>query len=89
MPAQTSRRSHRNVSDQIREKETVIVDLPWLGRTRLPRPDQVVYYGGLAALAALQIVEWPVAVVLGVGHALSEDHHNRVVHALGEALDEA
>jgi hypothetical protein len=36
-------------------------------RERLPEPRRVVYYGGLTALAALGVVEWPVAAAVAAG----------------------
>ena len=35
------------------------------------RPDAVLYWGGLAGLAALGIFEWPVAAAIGVGVAVA------------------
>jgi hypothetical protein len=35
------------------------------------RPDAVVYVGGLLGLAALGVLEWPVAAVAGVGVAVA------------------
>ncbi len=40
-------------------------------RSVLPPPKQVAFYAGLGLLAALQVIEWPVAAVVGVGMALS------------------
>jgi hypothetical protein len=43
----------------------------------LPPPRQALYFGGLAALAAFEIIEWPVALAIGAGTALvrgSETH---------------
>jgi hypothetical protein len=38
------------------------------GTTRsVLRPDLLVYYGGLAALAAFEVIEWPVAAAIGAG----------------------
>jgi hypothetical protein len=36
----------------------------------LPPPQQALYYGGLAALAAFEIIEWPVALAIGAGTAV-------------------
>ncbi|MFC4534312.1 hypothetical protein [Sphaerisporangium dianthi] len=36
-------------------------------RTFLPPPDRLLYYGGLGLLAALGMIEWPIAVVVGAG----------------------
>jgi hypothetical protein len=35
------------------------------------RPDAVLYWGGLVGLAALGVLEWPVAVAAGVGVAVA------------------
>src|SRR2546423_7251268 len=36
----------------------------------LPSPSQAAYFGGLAALAAFEVLEWPVALAIGAGTAL-------------------
>lgn len=56
-------------------------------RVQLPPLDRMAYYAGLAGAAAFGVIEWPIAVIAGVGHALADDRRNRVLHALGEALD--
>ncbi len=81
--------SHRSAVQRVRDAETFVVTLPVVGRVRIPRPDQLAYYGALAALAALEIIDWPVALVIGTGHALASQHHNRVAQELGEALEDA
>jgi hypothetical protein len=65
------------------------VDVPCVGVVRLPAPRQLAFYGGLALLAALEVVEWPIAVVIAIGHVLAEDRHHRLIHDFGEALEEA
>lgn len=84
-----SRPTHERASDRIRRVESISVDVPMIGEVHLPRPAHLAFYGGLGALAVLQLVEWPMALVLGIGHALSQDHHSRVAQELGAALDEA
>jgi hypothetical protein len=49
---------------------------------------RLLFYGTLAGLAAVEIIEWPVAVVLGVGHALATSRHKALQEA-GEAMEEA
>lgn len=39
-------------------------------RANLPSREQALFYGGLAASAAFSLIEWPVAVAIGVGGAL-------------------
>ena len=81
--------SHRSAVDRVRDAQSFAVDLPVVGRVRIPRPDQLAYYGALAGLAALEIIDWPIALIIGAGHALAENHHNKVAEELGEALEQA
>jgi hypothetical protein len=37
----------------------------------LPSPEQLVYYGGLGLMAALDVIEWPVALAIGAGTAIA------------------
>jgi hypothetical protein len=71
------------------EQNSVRLDLPCVGTVRLPPPQQLAWYGGITAVAALGFLEWPVAAVLVVGHLLAQDHRNRLLHDFGEALEEA
>lgn len=44
----------------------------------LPSPKAAMYFGGLAVTAALEIIEWPVAVAIGVGTALASRGETRL-----------
>lgn len=79
----------RAAARQAIDKNTARVNLPGLGVITLPSPMRLAWYGGLATIAAFGIIEWPVAAVLAAGHLLAEDHHNRLLHDFGEALEEA
>jgi xanthosine utilization system XapX-like protein len=81
--------SHRDAVTRVREAQRFAVNLPVLGRVRIPRPEHVAYYGALGALAALEIIEWPIALAIAAGHALVQNEHNRVAHEIGEALEDA
>ncbi|WP_190813286.1 hypothetical protein [Saccharopolyspora pogona] len=41
-------------------------------RKNLPPPGQLAYYGVLGALAALSLIEWPVAAAIGVGTVVAQ-----------------
>jgi hypothetical protein len=76
--------------EQALEKDTISVDLPEpIGRVRLPSPEQLAFYGGIAALGVFGFIDWPVALVLAVGHLLSEDRHHKLLASVGTALAEA
>jgi hypothetical protein len=89
--ANESRRisSHRSAVDRVRDAEAFAVQLPIVGRVRVPRPEQLAYFGGLVALAAVEIIDWPVALIIATGHVLASQHHDRIVEELGEAIEEA
>jgi hypothetical protein len=81
--------SQSEAVEKVREGETFVVNLPLLGQTEIPRPEQLAYYGGLAALAAFELIDWPVALVIAAGHLLAANHHNKLLEELGEAMEEA
>ncbi|MFF9207758.1 MULTISPECIES: hypothetical protein [unclassified Streptomyces] len=55
----------------------------------LPPPEQLAFLAGVGVLGALEVIEWPVALVLAVGHQLAHSHHGRMLREFGEALEEA
>jgi hypothetical protein len=84
-----ARPAQRAVATAI-EKQARHLVLPYgIGPVRVPSPDRLAFYGGIAALALFGIVEWPVALVIGVGHLLADDHHHKLLADFGEALGEA
>ncbi|MFJ8108974.1 hypothetical protein [Streptomyces sp. NPDC096132] len=58
-------------------------------RLELPPADHLAFLAGVAVLAAVDILEWPVALVLAVGHQLARNHHSKVLREFGEAMEEA
>ena len=81
--------TQREAVQHIREGETFFVSVPVFGRLEVPRPEQLAYYGGLAALAAFELIDWPVALVIAAGHLLASNHHNKLLEELGEAIEDA
>ena len=62
--------THSDIARLVREADRFALQLPVVGRVPIPRPDQLAFYGALAALVAVELVDWPVAVAIGAGHAL-------------------
>lgn len=54
-----------------------------------PPVEHLAYYLTLGVFAAAEVIEWPVAVALSAGHALTGLAHRPALRAFGEALDEA
>ncbi|MGE5290242.1 MAG: hypothetical protein ACM3ML_24255 [Micromonosporaceae bacterium] len=51
------------------EEAGLVIDA---ARSLLPPPERVMYYGGLGAVAAIGMIEWPVAAAIGVGTAVAQ-----------------
>lgn len=78
----------RAIEKHLRDN-SVSVHLAPLGTVRLPALDSLAWMAGLAALAAFDILEWPVAAAIGAGHLLAHQQHLRLLKDFGEALEGA
>jgi hypothetical protein len=58
-------------------------------RFETPPVEHLAFYVGLGALVAAEVVEFPVALALTVGHILIDLTTRPGLRALGEALEEA
>jgi hypothetical protein len=65
------------------------VDVPLLGPVGWPPTGTLAFVVVLGGLAAVEVLSWPVAVAVGVGHVLARDHDHRLVREVGETLQEA
>ncbi|MET8142582.1 hypothetical protein ABZU32_19930 [Sphaerisporangium sp. NPDC005288] len=61
--------------------------LPLIGRVVLPPPDRLAFYAALGLLSAFNIIEWPLALVIGLGHFLAEQRLSRVLRGIGQAAE--
>jgi hypothetical protein len=82
--------SHREQARRVRQSgpEPVNLRLPGLGTVELSRPE-LAYVGGIAGLAALGLLEWPIALVIAGGHILAADRSSKTVRDLGQAMEQA
>jgi len=88
-PASTRPVGHAILAAERAVRRNMIhVSLPAVGELHLPPAEEMVFLGGTAFLAVVGVLEWPVAIFLGVGHALALNGRNKVVRALGETLEE-
>lgn len=81
--------AHTDAAQRVRDARSFAVNVPLLGHVRIPRPEQLAFYAAVGAMAAVEIIDWPVALVLATGHALLQNEHSRVAEEIGEALEEA
>jgi predicted flap endonuclease-1-like 5' DNA nuclease len=80
-------RHPHEAAEKARHSTRTRVNVPFLGHVDLPPADELAYIAGIGALAVVGVVEWPVAVVLGAGHALANRRRNRLLREFGEALE--
>lgn len=79
----------RVAATHVDNAEHLEIDLPLIGALRLPRPEQLAYYGAVGVLLALEVIDWPVAILIAAGHALANQQHNRAIQEFGEGLQDA
>lgn len=70
------------VKRQEQTQEGPAVNIPVAGRVPIPRVpvpsrQDAIYYGGLGAMTALELIEWPVTLAVAAGYALAtHDRHH-------------
>jgi Ca2+-transporting ATPase len=59
-----------DASRMVQRAKKSSVRLPGVGRVSVPPPDQLALYAALGALAAVNVITWPVALAVGAGTAV-------------------
>jgi hypothetical protein len=65
------------------------VHVPLVGEVMIPPPDRVFFYVGVGVLAAVGIIEWPLAAVVAAGHVMADQRIFSRLRGLGEAAESA
>jgi hypothetical protein len=84
-----NRSKAREAAARVTAQNSIHVEVPGMGHLHLPPLDEIAFLGGIATLALIQIIEWPVAAALTVGHILAHNRHHALLRDFGEALDRA
>jgi len=79
----------RAAAEHTARHNEIHLSFPVVGHVHLPPPDQLAFLAGVGLLALIEMVEWPVALLLGVGHILAGRKHNKLLREFGEALERA
>lgn len=66
--------AQRDASRRVAEARKFSIRLPLIGTVQVPPPDQLAFYAVLGGLAALELIDWPVAVAMGIGSAVVARH---------------
>ena len=61
-------------------------------RSRVPvadsrSPEHLAWYVGLTVMALFEVVEWPIAIVIAVGHEIAHRSRNRGFRELAEGIE--
>lgn len=65
------------------------ITVPLVGwRLPVPPPELLTFYAGLAAAATIELIDWPLAVAIAVGHELARSRRPGV-RGLGESIESA
>jgi hypothetical protein len=51
------------------------------------RHQRLAWYGGLALMAALEIIDWPIAIVIAVGHEIAHRARTQALRELAEGVE--
>lgn len=70
--------AQRDASKRVAEARRFSVRLPLVGTVRVPPPDQLAFFGVLGGLAVLELIDWPVALAMGLGSALVARHFSEL-----------
>jgi len=87
-PAPVPSATRVHVRSQSIPAEAPTVRLPVVGWTLpIPPGDELPWIVGLAAMAALSFIDWPVAIVVAVGHSIAVRSHNADIRELAEGIE--
>jgi len=76
------RRTHRRAATQRRN-----TSMPRSRRvTRQPYP-RLGWYAGLAVMAAIEIIEWPLAIVMMLGHEIAHRAHSQALRDFAAGVE--
>jgi len=54
--------------------------------TQRPHP-RLGWYAGLAVMAAIEIIEWPLAIMMMLGHEIAHRAHSRALRDFAEGVE--
>ncbi|ART73179.1 hypothetical protein BTO20_35690 [Mycobacterium dioxanotrophicus] len=86
MPEESQQaQSHREAVQRVRDARGFALTLPVVGRVAVPPPEQLAFYSALGVLVAVEIIDWPVALLLGAGQVLMRNEQRRIAPQNGKA----
>lgn len=80
--------AQREASTQVKRAEKFSVRIPVVGKVSIPPPDQIAFIGALGLLAAVELIDWPVALAVGVGQVVVARHLEEQRLKAGETVEQ-
>jgi len=62
------------------------VEIPYVGPVGWPLTGSLSYLITISALAAFEVIPWPIAGLMGLGHIMARNRDNHVVNEIGAGL---
>jgi hypothetical protein len=56
------------------------------GATQRPHP-RLAWYAGLAVMAAIEVIEWPLAILMMLGHEIAHRAHSQALRDFAEGIE--
>ncbi|MDQ6615115.1 MAG: hypothetical protein M3083_10285 [Actinomycetota bacterium] len=82
-----SKTSKAGGAAQVVERRTLRVALPLIDKSlEVPR-ELVPYYLGVGFMAACELIEWPVALIIAAGHTIAARSQNDTLRELGSGVE--
>jgi xanthosine utilization system XapX-like protein len=63
--------TNRDASQLVARAKKISIKVPGVGKIGVPPPDQLAFFGVLGVMAAVNVLEWPVALAIGVAEAVA------------------
>ena len=79
--------AQRDASRRVAQSRNFSIRLPLVGTVRVLPPDQLAFYGVLGGLAILELIDWPVALAMGIGSAVVARHLSQLEEREEEVLE--
>lgn len=78
-------KSRRNGRVKVPQQRRTSVRRPRMA-TKLPHP-RLGWYAGLTVMAIVEIIEWPLAIVMIVGHEVAHRAHSQALRDFAEGVE--
>jgi hypothetical protein len=50
-------------------------------------PEHLAWYAGITVMALLEVIEWPVAIVIAVGHEIAHRSRSKALRELADGIE--